>query len=284
MNQRVRTRRASDSVGALARSTMAPGGAAARGGVSRHRKKSSFGQPLRPQSRAARPFAVNARDPDWRPKAATAPPIRMWLAAERAAAPGAPRRPAKTRRDPAASAHPDRSATGRVHQVYGGIPQRTWSPLQTQRRQHFARRKWRCRGLIVNMSWRAGLPHRWGDHTDDITAGASAADPAAGCPGLRKRSSPSGAASGSADAEQLQPGGEGDRHHRRAAGLVRNWRASPSSSSLFAQAAPFQAVGVLDEHRQDARAFAGQARAGRSRPGVGEWRSRPRFPGRRGRP
>jgi hypothetical protein len=43
-----------------------------------------------------------------------------------------------------------------------------------------------------------GFPYRLGDHSDDRTAGASAANWAAGWPGLRKRSSPPDAASGSA--------------------------------------------------------------------------------------
>ena len=43
-----------------------------------------------------------------------------------------------------------------------------------------------------------GFRYRLSDHSDDRTAGARAADPAAGWLGLRKRSSPPDAASGSA--------------------------------------------------------------------------------------
>lgn len=60
------------------------------------------------------------------------------------------------------------------------------------------------------------------DQTDDITAGASAAMPAAGWPGLRNRSSPPGAASGSPNPNNSSREMNVTATTGRASGLVMN--------------------------------------------------------------
>jgi hypothetical protein len=104
---------------------------------------------------------------------------------------------AATRYGQAAWEHQGRSITGRVHQVYGGIPQTTCLPLK--KRATALSRHEKMAALRPDRKYDAaiGFPYRLIDHSDDRTAGASAENRAAGWLGLRKRSSPSDAASGS---------------------------------------------------------------------------------------
>ena len=96
------------------------------------------------------------------------------------------------------------------------------------------------------------------DHTDDMIAGPSAAAFAAGCAGLRNRSSPSSAASAmpnssSRDAHVTAITGRADLVGKELARLALQFQP-------VAQPAPFAAVGIVDEHRQDARPRAAQTR------------------------
>ena len=99
----------------------------------------------------------------------------------------------------AASARRGHSTTDRVHQAYGNIPQWTCSPLKSRIAPALRHTNMAAPRLVREYELEPGFRYRRSDHSDDRIAGASAGKPAAGCPGLRKRSSPPDAASGSAD-------------------------------------------------------------------------------------
>ena len=100
-----------------------------------------------------------------------------WSRADRLRWPLAGRlRQAGTRPDPAASARPGRSIADRVHPVCGCIRHPSYSPLNDNptagtRRGH---------NPFADMRCYPAPRGRFPDQTDDITAGASAAIPAAG--------------------------------------------------------------------------------------------------------
>ena len=66
---------------------------------------------------------------------------------------------------------------------------------------------------MMNMSWHAAFLQRCIDQTDDITAGASAAKPAAGMAGIAEAQFSARHAIRRSDAEQFQAGNKADRNN-----------------------------------------------------------------------
>ena len=73
-------------------------------------------------------------------------------------------------------------------------------------------------------------------------------------------------------AEQLQPRGGGYGDHRARLRIGHELARLAFKLQPLPQTAPFQSVGILDEHRQDARPLPGQAHRGdgRKAPAVGD--------------
>jgi hypothetical protein len=110
---------------------------------------------------------------------------------------------------------------------------------------------------------------------EERIAGASATDFAAGCPGLRKRSSRLRRGIGRCHAEQLHPAGAGDGDDvRRAEGSVSQRRVAPSSSIRSRSRRHSLRVDIVEEHREQAGARRPRAALSAASRACGDWRRR----------